>query len=44
MQENTVKMIWSLGATDDIQYHGEQRGSYAVNMLDPPMPEFDFDR
>lgn len=30
-----------MGSSDEIAYHGGNRGTYAVNVLDPPMPPFD---
>ncbi|OXA56383.1 DBH-like monooxygenase protein 1 [Folsomia candida] len=37
--EDTISLIWSFGATDDLVYHGANRGSRSVNLLDPQGPE-----
>jgi len=41
ISEDSTYFIWSYGETDDIQYHGVNRGQSAVNILDPPMPPVD---
>jgi hypothetical protein len=38
---DTSNFIWSFGPTDRIGYHGPNRGTHSVNILDPPMPEAD---
>ena len=43
-QEDSNYFIWSYGETDNIQYHGVNRGQAAVNILDPPMPPVDVSR
>jgi hypothetical protein len=40
-QADTMRLIWSYGATDDIEYHGTSRGTKSINLLDPPMPPLD---
>lgn len=30
-------MIWSLGESDELSYHGGTRGGLAINLLDPPL-------
>ncbi|OXA39163.1 DBH-like monooxygenase protein 2 [Folsomia candida] len=39
---DTVRIIWSYGASDDITYHGEgSRGTTSTNFLAPPQPVWD---
>jgi hypothetical protein len=39
--EDTTRIIWSYGQTDDIQYHGANRGSISFNVIAPPTPPID---
>jgi hypothetical protein len=39
--EDTNRIIWSYGLTDDIGYHQGNRGSTSLNIIAPPTPDFD---
>ncbi|CAG7731207.1 unnamed protein product, partial [Allacma fusca] len=34
-QDDTTKLIWAIGTTDDVTYHNTQRGIASVMLLDP---------
>lgn len=38
---DTLSLIWALGETDELTYHLGERGTTAVNLLDPPQPSVD---
>ncbi|CAL8101372.1 unnamed protein product [Orchesella dallaii] len=38
---DTLSLIWALGREDDVTYHAGERGTVAMNLLDPPQPNVD---
>jgi hypothetical protein len=45
LQNGTNRLIWSYGATDEIQYHEtSRRGSRSVSLLGAPLVELDLSR
>jgi hypothetical protein len=44
LQDGTMKFIWSMGQSDEVAYHGSNRGARAVNILDAPRPPIDFEK
>jgi hypothetical protein len=38
---DTTRLIWAIGESDDISYHDARRGTHAVNLIGTPIPEID---
>jgi len=36
-----LSVIWAYGDTDEIKYHGVNKGAVNFNLLDPPIPDPD---